>query len=274
VESIQFCIPEIADYELRRELLRMVRDRQATMRSIRRLDELIETLQFLPISTSILRRAAGLWADARVRGRPTASAAALDADVILASTAIEVSGVVLTENRKHLSRYVIARTWQDLGNHPLDIRPYRPGTLPPRGFKLERDLPEKHLYWVSPKRDPLTHVLRTSLNPGQIDRIAAIGAVFEEVSSQSLDDMIRDVQSLPDPNSEILDWELCARIYREEVAKRPAANQAERQRLFDTLMFMAGTRSVDELLEVFPSAALLGQLERIHHQMHPQSPKN
>jgi hypothetical protein len=52
-------IPEIADYEVRRELLRARREV-----GIRRLDQLKEALTYLPITTAVMLRAAQLWAEA------------------------------------------------------------------------------------------------------------------------------------------------------------------------------------------------------------------
>lgn len=104
-------VPEIAHYELRRELLRM--DQPV---SIDRLDRLIAACAYAPITTSIILRAAQLWAEARRQGRPTADDRALDGDVILAATAegIIASGddvIVATTNVAHLQRFVPAATW-------------------------------------------------------------------------------------------------------------------------------------------------------------------
>jgi predicted nucleic acid-binding protein len=73
-------VSEIADYEVRRELIR-----HDEVESLARLDRLVAQLDFLAIDTPTMRRAAELWAAARKRGWPTAEAAALDADVILAA---------------------------------------------------------------------------------------------------------------------------------------------------------------------------------------------
>lgn len=107
-------VPEIADYEVRRELIRA--DKR---NGISRLDELTHGLEYAPLRTSHFRRAAGLWAEARNRGVPTAQDAALDGDVILAAQALELmmtdpDTVVATTNPKHLKRFVPARRWRDL----------------------------------------------------------------------------------------------------------------------------------------------------------------
>lgn len=111
--GVELRVPEIADYEVRRELLRSNR-----LRGIERLDALKATLGYVPITTEMMLRAAEFWADARKRGKPTASDAALDADVILAAQAASITGkevVVASTNPKHLSRSVAAELWQNIG---------------------------------------------------------------------------------------------------------------------------------------------------------------
>lgn len=105
----------VADYEVRRELLRAGRQR-----GVRRPDGLKDAIGYRPITTRAMRTAAGLWADARKQGRPTAPDPALDADVILAAQAIDVesegqSVTVATTNPSHLSRFVDAKAWQEIG---------------------------------------------------------------------------------------------------------------------------------------------------------------
>ena len=75
-------IPEVADYEVRRELARL--DARA---GLRRLDGLHARFAYLPITTAAMRRAAELWAILRNAGLPTAGAEALDGDAILAGQA-------------------------------------------------------------------------------------------------------------------------------------------------------------------------------------------
>jgi len=106
-------VPEIADYEVRRELLRARKEF-----GLARLDQLCDGLEYLPLSTSAMRTAATLWAKARNDGLPTAHDAALDGDVILAAqsrglqaTQGDETVLVATTNAKHLERYVDAREW-------------------------------------------------------------------------------------------------------------------------------------------------------------------
>ena len=101
-------LPEIADYEVRRELLRL-----GSVVALANLDALATKLSYLPLTTNALRRAAKLWAAVRKAGRPTAGYQALDGDVILAAQALElgVPVVVATGNPDHLSRFVAAATW-------------------------------------------------------------------------------------------------------------------------------------------------------------------
>ena len=106
-------VPEIADYEVRRELLRARRTA-----GIARLDALIKQVEYLALTTSAMRQAATFWAKARQQGRPTAADPALDGDVILAAQAAtlgRVEVIVATTNVRHLSRFVPAELWSDIG---------------------------------------------------------------------------------------------------------------------------------------------------------------
>lgn len=113
-QGSRLVVPEIADYEVRRELIRA---RKA--RGLRHLDELARELAYLPLSTRAMRLAADLWADARRSGNPTAADAALDCDVILASQArthaedLCLPAIVVTTNVAHLSLFVPAALWRD-----------------------------------------------------------------------------------------------------------------------------------------------------------------
>jgi predicted nucleic acid-binding protein len=110
----QVIVPEIADYEVRRELLRL-----RANAALRRRDLLGERLEYVPLTTVAMRRAAELWAQMRQQGQPTADPHALDADVILAAQAQLAAGpddllTVATTNVGHLERLVPAQRWEEI----------------------------------------------------------------------------------------------------------------------------------------------------------------
>jgi predicted nucleic acid-binding protein len=114
--GVRIVVPEIADYEIRRELIRA-----GATAGIARLDAFNTARQdrYLPISTGAMLRAADLWAEARNRGYATADPKAIDGDVILAAQVL-VMGlltsefIVATDNVGHLSRYVPAAEWRNI----------------------------------------------------------------------------------------------------------------------------------------------------------------
>ena len=107
-------VPEIADYEVRRELLRAGKDR-----GIGRLDALKVMLAYVPITTPVMLKAAQFWASARKMGRQSANDASLDADMILAAQAVTLASkgdeaVIATTNVRHLTLFAPARVWRDI----------------------------------------------------------------------------------------------------------------------------------------------------------------
>jgi predicted nucleic acid-binding protein len=107
-------IPEIADYEIRRELIRANKTQ-----GLNRLDLLKLNLNYLPITTEIMLKAAEFWGFARNQGKPTASNLALDGDVILAAQAFSLENnvdevVIATTNVKHLNLFVKAMEWKKI----------------------------------------------------------------------------------------------------------------------------------------------------------------
>ncbi|PDW05032.1 hypothetical protein [Candidatus Viridilinea mediisalina] len=107
-------IAEIADYEVRRELLRA---RKA--RGVERLNQLKADFGYVVLTTATMLQAAVYWAQLRHEGKPTAPDVALDGDVILAAQAAVLIGighdvVIATTNVGHLSRLVPAEEWQQI----------------------------------------------------------------------------------------------------------------------------------------------------------------
>ena len=110
--GVRVIIPEIADYEIRRELLRAHK-----AAGLAKLDALAQTLEYRAITTAAMRRAAEFWAQARQQGQPTAPDASLDADVILAAQADTLGApdvIIATTNVGHLSRFVAAEIWPNI----------------------------------------------------------------------------------------------------------------------------------------------------------------
>lgn len=109
--GVRVYVPEIADYEIRRKLLHL-----GAISGIARLDRLRVGFDYAPITTDVMHRAAGLWADARRAGLPTSGTDALDGDCILAALALLAAApgdlvTMATENVGHLARFVDARPW-------------------------------------------------------------------------------------------------------------------------------------------------------------------
>ena len=110
--GVRMVIPEIADYEIRRELRRANKTA-----GLAQLDALARVIEYRPITTSAMRRAAEFWALARQQGQPTASDESLDADAILAGQADTLDSpeaIVATTNVGHLTRFVTADIWRNI----------------------------------------------------------------------------------------------------------------------------------------------------------------
>lgn len=111
-QGVRLIVPEIADYEVRRELLRA-----GKVTGIARLETLIGRAEYLPITTAAMRQAAAFWAQARQKGQPTAGDKALDGDVILAAQAVTLGmpdAIVATVNVGHIARFTTADLWQNI----------------------------------------------------------------------------------------------------------------------------------------------------------------
>ncbi|MBC8141220.1 MAG: hypothetical protein H7Y38_07240 [Armatimonadetes bacterium] len=113
-------VPEIADYEIRRELVRA-----KNPAAVARLDlfNREEPYRYVPINTRAMVRAADLWATLRNSGVPTAPPDSIDGDVILSARMLNFcteQGIAPTDvcvasaNVRHLSRMVIAQTWAQI----------------------------------------------------------------------------------------------------------------------------------------------------------------
>ena len=110
IDGALIVIPAIVDYEVRRSLIL-----NEAWDGVRRLDALYQgnlcDVICHPITEGALKKAAGLWADARRRGQQTAHDQAIDGDVIRSAQAMDCCSdlddwQVITENVDHIARYV------------------------------------------------------------------------------------------------------------------------------------------------------------------------
>ncbi len=114
-----FFVPEIADYELRREFLR-----HGNAGAISRLQIFNNALpeRYLPLTTPSVHLAASLWARVRNQGKMAAPPEALDADALIAAQANLLNpaafglsaSIIATANVGHLSALTNAVLWSEI----------------------------------------------------------------------------------------------------------------------------------------------------------------
>ena len=110
-----FIVPSIADYEVRRELVRA-----GKTAGLAELDAFISVPgRYLELTDSALKRAATFWADVRNAGYQTADNRELDCDALIAAQAKDfglpdTEYAVATVNVGHLNQFVSAVDWKTL----------------------------------------------------------------------------------------------------------------------------------------------------------------
>jgi predicted nucleic acid-binding protein len=119
--SVYVVSSDICDYEVRRGL-ELALHKNPHVSGLSRLDALAQIVDFLPTERVVLQKAAKIWAEARITGQGTAGDRELDADIIIAAHWLILTeeypgqGVTITTtNVKHLSRFTIARSWEEIG---------------------------------------------------------------------------------------------------------------------------------------------------------------
>jgi predicted nucleic acid-binding protein len=116
--GVEVCVPEIADYEVRRELIRA-----GKTTGLRRLDDFLSRITYIGIDSFAMRQAANLWAQSRQSGQPTSDPKSLDGDVILVSQVmlycqkyhLDMSEIkVASTNIRHLNQFIPVAIWSDI----------------------------------------------------------------------------------------------------------------------------------------------------------------
>lgn len=112
-------IPEIADYEERREQIR-----RKNRKCLQRLEDIRSKTEHFKIETEVMLKAAEIWAYAWQMGQPTADNKALDGDAIVAAQAViaKTAGMyveVATTDAKDMNRllapyFINAKRWKDI----------------------------------------------------------------------------------------------------------------------------------------------------------------
>ena len=112
----RFIVPAIADYEVRRELIRAGR-----FHSITQLDAFNAAVpgRFLSVTDNALFLAAQFWVQSRNSGTTTADPKELNADVLIAAQVIDTrisraDSVIATTNPGHLSLFAPADLWSNI----------------------------------------------------------------------------------------------------------------------------------------------------------------
>jgi hypothetical protein len=115
-------VPAIADYEVRRELIRL--GKTAGIVSLNAWNS-APSDRYVPLTDSALQLASTLWAQSRKAGAVTADPKELDCDVLIAAQSLEYQAVhglasnaiiIATVNIGHLSHFLPADLWQNI--HP------------------------------------------------------------------------------------------------------------------------------------------------------------
>ena len=111
---------DICDYEIRRSLL-LLETQKLTQVSLTRLERWRDVIDFLPLTTNVMKSAAKVWADSKLRGLPTAELKNIDADMIIVAQWLLLSEeypgrriTIATTNVKHLKPFCEAMVWQDI----------------------------------------------------------------------------------------------------------------------------------------------------------------
>ena len=107
--NIAVFLPEIADYEVRRNLI--VENLTGSLANLEALPSLIN---YVPIATADMHQAAELWATSRKTGRSVGDPRELNAGVIIAAQAIRLGATIATDNVGHLAQFVEARPWSTI----------------------------------------------------------------------------------------------------------------------------------------------------------------
>lgn len=117
--SIYVVSSDICEYEVRRSLI--LASLTNPIQGLENLDDLQEVVDFLPLTKSVMKEAAQLWAIARSQGIQTSDNKNIDADIIIAAQYKLLTEeypsryiIIATTNVKHLECFTDAQEWKNI----------------------------------------------------------------------------------------------------------------------------------------------------------------
>ncbi|ACK69768.1 conserved hypothetical protein [Gloeothece citriformis PCC 7424] len=113
---------DICDYEVRRSLiLDKINRNKLTSKGIEKLNDLRDTITFLPLTSTLMLEAAECWAEVRRQGLPTADEKNIDADMIICAQWRLLKKeypnrtiIIATTNIRHLNILAEAEKWENI----------------------------------------------------------------------------------------------------------------------------------------------------------------
>lgn len=120
--GVRIAVPATADYENRRKLTHLaqstdpIRARNAE-ESIRRLDQFITVVSYLPVGRLTVGRASVHWSQSKLRNLVTAPDHDINFDLLICAAANEENGgasIIATSNPRHLPRFAKAKVWEQI----------------------------------------------------------------------------------------------------------------------------------------------------------------
>lgn len=108
-------VSDICDYEVRREFIRI------KSKSVQELDHLRSLIEFQQVDYSVLKKAAEIWAEARLASQPNKVKENIDIDCIIAAQWYLLKEkypgrkvIIATKNIKDFQRMTECSIWQDI----------------------------------------------------------------------------------------------------------------------------------------------------------------
>ena len=106
---------DISDYEVRRELIRI------ESKSVEKLDQLRDLIEFQAVTFSVLRKAAEIWAESRSMSQPNKVIENIDVDCIIAAQWRLLNDqfpgrqvIIATKNIRDFQRTTECSIWQEI----------------------------------------------------------------------------------------------------------------------------------------------------------------